>query len=88
MDARLQQIPFPIFHGLKTASKTALTGERVLCFFLIYPAAVCMMLSQRGNRGLLFVSKTDHVYVSHCLNCGSTLGHCYSRNCFRFNKEF
>lgn len=42
------------------------TRERVLRFFLIYPAAVCMTLSSKGNHRLLFVLNTDHVYVNHC----------------------
>lgn len=76
MDARLQQNPFPVFSWPKklldhkeTASKTMSSKEWVLCFFLIYPAAVCMTLSSKGNHGLLFVLITDHVYVNHCLNC-------------------
>lgn len=50
---------FPVSHGLKkppnllyhreTASQFMSTRERVLCLFLIYPAAICMTLSSNGN---------------------------------------
>lgn len=33
----------------ETASQFMSTRERVLCLFLIYPAAICMMLSSNGN---------------------------------------
>lgn len=85
MDARLHN-SLSYFSWPKTLLlKTTLTGERVLCFFLIYPAAVCMMLTPKREHGLLFVLNTDHVYVSHCLNYGSTLGHYYPEN---LTKEF
>lgn len=52
---------FPVSDGLikkqkknlldhrETASQFMSTRERVLCLFLIYPAAICMTLSLNGN---------------------------------------